>query len=180
MNLQLSQAGIKTARRNVNNLRYTDDTVLMAGSEAKLKSLLMGVKEESENASIKLDMKKEETKIMASSPITSWQREGGKVQTEADFTSLSFKISADGIYSHRIKRHLFLGRKAMTNLENVLKSGGITLLTEVHVVKAMGFSVVMYRCESWTIKEAEHQRIDAFELWCWESLGQQGGQTSQS
>ena len=101
---------------------------------------------------------------MASSPITSWQREGGKVETETDFISLSFKISADGIYSHRIKRHLFLRRKAMTNLENILKSRDITLLTKVHVVKARGFPVVMYRCESWTIKEAEHQRIDAFEL----------------
>ena len=106
---------------------------------------------------------------MASSPITSWQREGGKVETETDFISLSFKISADGIYSHRIKRHLFLRRKAMTNLENILKSRDITLLTKVHVVKARGFPAVMYRCESWTIK-AVCQRIDAFKLWCWKRL----------
>ena len=107
---------------------------------------------------------------MASSPITSWQREGGKVETETDFISLSFKISADGIYSHRIKRHLFLRRKAMTNLENILKSRDITLLTKVHIVKAIFFPVVMYGCESWTIKKAEHWRINAFELWCWRRL----------
>ena len=162
MNLQLSQARIKIARRNINNLWYTDDTILMAESEEKLKSFLMRIKEESENASTKLNMKKKKkTNIMASSPITSWQREGGKVETETDFISLSFKISVDRIYSHRIKRHFFLGRKAMTNLDNILKSRYITLLTKVHVVKAVVFPVVMYRC--W---ELNHKGGWAPNNWC--------------
>ena len=161
------QAGIKIARRNINNLRYADDTTLMAESE-ELKSLLMKVKEESEKVGLKLNMQK--TNSMAFSPITSWQIDGETVETVRDFIFLGSKITADGDCSHEIKRHLLLGRKAMTNLDSILKSRDITLPTEVRLVKAMVFQVVMYGCESWTIKKAEHLRIDAFELWCWRRL----------
>ena len=140
----------------------------MAESKEELKSLLMKVKEASEKADLKLNIQK--TKIMASGPFTSWQIDGEKVETVTDFIFLGSKITADGDCSHEIKRHLLLGRKAMTNLDSVLKSRDITLLTNVCIVKAMVFPVVMYGCESWTIKKAEHQRIDAFELWCWRRL----------
>ena len=158
-----AQAGIKIEGRNINNLRYPDDTTLMAESK-ELKSLLMKVKEESEKVGLKLNIQK--TKIMASSPITSWQTDGETMETVGDFTFGGFKITADGDCSHKIKRHLLLGRKAMTNLDSILKSRDITLPTKVSLVKAMVFLVVMYGCESWTIKKAEHLRIDAFELWC--------------
>ena len=140
----------------------------MAESEEELKSLLMKVKEEREKVGLKLNIQK--TKIMASGPITSWQINGEKVETVADFIFLGSKITADGDCSHEIKRHLLLGRKVITNLDNILKSRDITLTTKVHLVKAMVFPVVMQGCESWTIKKAEHQRIDAFELWCWRRL----------
>ena len=140
----------------------------MAESEEELKSLLMKVKEESEKDGLKLNIQK--TKIMASGPITSWQIDGETVETVADFIFLGSKITADGDCSHEIKRHLLLGRKVMTNLDNMLKSRDITLTTKVHLVKAMVFPVVMYGCESWTVKKAECQRIDAFELWCWRRL----------
>ena len=146
-----AQAGIKIAGRNINNLRYADDTTLMAESEEELKSLLMKVKEESEKVGLKLNIQK--TKIMASGPITSWQIEGETVETVADFIFLGSKITADGDCTHEIKRCLLLGRKVMTNL--VLKSRDITLSTKVHLVKAMVFPVVTYGCESWTIKKAE-------------------------
>ena len=152
------QAGIKIARRNI-NLRYADDTTLVAESEEELKSLLMKVKEESEKAGLKLNIQK--TKIMASGPITSWQVDG---ETVADFIFLGSHITADGDCSHEIKRHLLLGRKVVTNLDSILKSRDITLPTMVCLVKAMVFPVVMYGCESWTIKKAEHRRIEAFEL----------------
>ena len=167
--LDEAQAGIKIARRNTHNLRYTDDTTLMAESEEELKSFLMKVKEESEKAGLKLYFQK--TKIMASSPITSWQIDGGTMEIVTDFIFLDSKITADGDCSHDIKRCLLLGRKAMTNLDSIFKSRDITLLTKVHLVKAMVLPVVMYGCESWTIKKTEHQRIDAFELWCWRRLG---------
>ena len=166
--LEEAQAGIKTVRRNINNLRYADDTTLMAESEEELKSLLMKVKAESEKVGLKLNIQK--TKIMASGPITSWYIDGETVETVADFIFLSSKITADGDCSHEIKRHLLLGRKVMTNLDSILKSRDITLPRKVHLVKAMVFPVVMYGCESWTIKKAERQRIDAFELWCWRRL----------
>ena len=166
--MEEAQAGIKIAGRNINNLRYADDTTLMAGSEGKLKSLLMKVKEESEKFGLKLNIQK--SKIMASDPITSWQIDGETVQTVADFIFLGFKITADGDCNHEIKRHLLLGRKVMFNLDSILKSRDITLPTKVCLVKAMVFPVVMYGCESWTIKKAEHQRIDASELWCWRRL----------
>ena len=140
------------AGRNINNLVYADDTTKMAESEEELKSLLMRVTEESQEAGLKFNIQK--TKIMASSPITSWQIDGGKVETETDFIFLGSKITADGDCSHEIKRHLLLGRKALTNLDSVLKGRDITLLTKVHIVKA--FSIVMYGCESWTIKKAKH------------------------
>ena len=159
--LEEAQAGIKIARRNINNLRYADDTTLMGESEEELKSLLMKVKE-SEKAGLKLKFQK--TKIMVSSPITSWQIDGETMETLADLIFLGSKITADGDCSHEIKGRLLLGRKNMTNLDNILKSRDITLLTKVHVIKAMVFPVVTYGCESWTIKKAEHQRIDAFEL----------------
>ena len=149
--LDEAQAGIKIARRNINNFRYTDDTTFMAESKEKLKSLLMKVKEESEKADLKLNIKK--MKTMASSPITSWQIE---VETVRDFIFLGSKITANGDYSQEVKRHLLLGRKAMTNLDSVLKTRDITLPTEDHIVKAMIFPVVMYGCESWTIKRAEN------------------------
>jgi len=149
-----AQAGIKTARRNINNLRYADDTNLMAESEEELKSLLMKVKEESEEAGLKLNI--QETKIMSSSPITSWQIDGETVEIVADFIFLGSKITADGDCSHEIKRCLLLGRKVMTNLDNIFKSRDITLPTKVHLVKAIVFQVVMYGCEIWIVKKAEH------------------------
>ena len=165
--LDEAQAGIKIARRNINNLRYADDTTLVAESE-ELKRLLMKVKKESENVSLKLNIQK--TKIMASVPITSWQTDGEITEIVSDFTFLGSKITVDGYCSNEIKRCLLLGRKAMTNLDSILKSRDITLPTKVHLVKVMVFPVVMYRCESWTIKKAECRRIDAFELWCWRRL----------
>ena len=166
--LEEAQAGIKIAGRNINNLRYADDTPLMAESEEELKSLLIKVKEKSEKVGLKPNIQK--TKIMASGPITSWQIDGETVGTVADFIFLGFRITADGDCSHEIKRRLFLGRKVMTNLDSILKSRDITLPTKVCLVKAMVFPVVMYGCESWIIKKAEHRRIDAFELWCWRRL----------
>ena len=154
--LEEAQAGIKIAGRNINNLRYADDTTLMAESE-ELKTLLMKVKEESEKVGLKLNIQK--SKIMASGPITWWQTD---VETVRDFTFLGSKITADGDCTHEIKRRLLLGRKVMTNLDSILRSRDITLPTKVHLVKAMVFPVVMYGCESWTVKKAEHQRIDAF------------------
>ena len=166
--LDEAQARIKIAGRNINKLRYSDDTSLMAQSKEELKSLLMKVKEESEKVGLKLNIQK--TKIMASSPITSSQIDGETMETVRDFIFLSSKITADGDCSHEIKRHLLLGRKAMTNLDSILKSRYITLLTKIHIVKAMVFPVVMYGCESWTIKKAERRRTDASELWCWRRL----------
>ena len=159
--LDEAQAGIKIAGRNINNLRYADDTTPMAESEEELKSLLMEVKEESENVGLKLNIQK--TKTMASGPITSWQIGGETMETVTDFIFLGSKITADSDCSHEIKRHLLLGRKVTTNLDSVLKSRNITLPTKIHLVKGMVFSVVMYVCESWTIKKAECQRIDAFD-----------------
>ena len=163
--LEEAQAGIKISRRNINNLRYADDTSLMAESEEELKSLLMKVKEESEKVGLKLNIQK--TKIMASSPITSWQIDG---ETVTDFIFMGSRITEDGDCSHEIKRCLLLGKKVMTNLDSIFKSRDITLSTKVRLVKAMVFPVVIYGCESWTIKRAEHQRIVAFELWCWKRL----------
>ena len=157
--LEEAQAGIRIAGRNINSLRYADDTTLMAESEEELKSLLMNVKQESEKVGLKLNIQK--TKIVASGPITSWQIDG---ETGADFIFLGSKITADGDYSHEIKRHLLLGRNVITNLDSILKSRDITLPTKVHLVKAMVFPVVMYGCENWTIKKAERRKIDAFEL----------------
>ena len=159
--LNEAQAGIKIARRNINKLRYAYYTTLMAESE-KLKSLLMKVKVESEKAGLKLNIQK--TKIMASSPIYLWQIDGETMQTVKDFIFLDSKITADGDCSHEIKRCLFLGRKVMTNLDSILKSRDITLPTKVHLVKAILFPIVMFGCKNWTIKKAEHQRIDVFEL----------------
>ena len=166
--LDEAQAGVKIAGRNINNLRYADDTTLMAESEEELKSLLRKVKEESEKAGLKLNIQK--TKIMASDPITSWQIDRVTVETVADFILGGSKITANGDFSHEIKRRLHLGRKVVTNLDSILKSRDITLPTKVHLVKAMVFPVVMYGCESWTIMKAEHRRIDAFELWYWRRL----------
>ena len=157
------QAGIKIAGRNVTNLIYADDATFMAESK-ELKSLLMKVKEESANVGLKLKIQK--TKIMASGPIASWQINGETVETASDFVLEGSKITPDGDCSHEIKRRLLLRRKAMTNLDSILKSRDTTLSTNVHLVKAMVFPVVMYECESWTIKKAEHQRIDAVELRC--------------
>ena len=165
--LDEAQAGIKIAGRNINNLRYADNTTLMAESK-ELKSFLMKVKEENEKVGLKFNVQK--TKIMTSGPITSWQIDGETMETVTDFIFLGSKIPADGDCSHEIKRHLLIGRKIMTNLDNILKSRDITWLTKIHLVKAMVFLVVIYGCESWTIKKAEHQRIDAFELWCWRRL----------
>ena len=159
-----AQAGIKTAGRNINNLRYADDTTHMAESEEELKSLLMKVKKESEKAGLKLNIQK--SKIMASGPITSWWVDGETIETWKDFIFLGSKITADGNWSHEIKRRLLLRRKAMTNLDSILKSRDITLPTKVHLVKVMVFPVVIYACESCTIKKIECRRIDAFELWC--------------
>ena len=151
--LEETQDGIKIARRNINNLRYADDTTLMAESEEELKSLLMKVEEKSEKIGLKLNIQK--TKITASSPITSWEIDGETVETVSDFILEGSKITADGNCSHEIKRHLLLGRKVMTNLDSIFKSRDITLPTKVHLVKAMFFPVVMYGCESWTVKKAE-------------------------
>ena len=156
------EAGIKIAGRNTNNLRYADDTTLMVESEEELKSLLMKVKDESEKVGLKLNIQK--TKIMASSPITSWQIDGETVETLADFIFLGSKITADGDCSHAIKRCLLLGRNVLNNLDSIFKSWDITLSTKVRLVKAMVFPVVMYGCESWTVKKAERRRIDAFKL----------------
>ena len=163
--LEEAQAGIKIAGRNINNLRYADDTTLMAESEEELKSLLMEVKVKSEKVGLKLNIQK--TKIMVSGPIISWQIDGEMV---ADFIFGGSKITENGDRSHEIKRYLLLGRKVVTNLDSILKSRDITSPTKVCLVKAMVFPVVMYRCESWTIKKAECQRIDAFELCCWRRL----------
>ena len=151
--LDEAQAGIKIAGRNINNMRHEDDTMLMAESEEELKSLLMKVKEEHEKVGLKLNIQK--TKIMASGPVTSWQIDGETMETVRDFIFGGFKITADGDCSFEIKRHLLLGRKAVTNLDSILKSRDITLLSKVHLVKAMVFPVVMYGYESWTIKKAE-------------------------
>ena len=152
--LEEAQAGIKIAGRNINNLRHADDTTLMAESEEELKNLLMRVKEESEKVGLKLNIQK--MKIMASGPITSWEIEEETVETVSDLISGGSKVTADGDCSHEIKRHLLLGRKVMTNLDSILKTRDITLPTKVHLVKAMVFPVVMYGCESWTTKKAEH------------------------
>ena len=166
--LEEGQPGIKIAGRNINHLRYADNTTLMAESEEGLKSLLMKVKEESEKVGLKLNIQK--MKIMTSSPITPWEIDGETVETVSDFIFWGSKITADGDCSHEIKRYLLLGRKVMTNLDSILKSRDITLPTKVRLVKAMIFPVVMYGCESWAVKKAECQRIDAFELWCWRRL----------
>ena len=163
-----AQAGIKIARRNINNLRYADDTTFVAEWEEELKSPLMKVKEESEKVGLKLNIQK--TNIMVSGPTTSWQIDGETMETVIEFIFLDSKIIADGDCSHEIKRFLLLGRKVMTNLNCIFKSRDITLPTKVHLVKAMVFPVVMYGCESWTVKKAECRIIDAFELWCWRRL----------
>src|SRR5574341_1122965 len=163
--LEETQAGIKIAGRNISNLRYADDTTLMAESEEELKSLLMKVKVDSEKVGLKLNIQK--TKIMASGPTTSWEIDGETVETVSDFIFLGSKITADGDCSHEIKRCFLLGRKVMTNLDSIFKSRDITLPTMIRQVKAMVFPVVMYGCESWTVKKAECRRIDAFELCCW-------------
>ena len=166
--LDEAQAGIKIAGRSINNLTYADDTTLMAESKEELKNLLLKVRKKSEKADLKLRIQK--TKIRVSSPITSWQIVGETMETVTDFIFGGSKIISDGNCSHEIKRHLLLGRKSMTNLDSMLKIRDITLLTKVHLVKAMVVPVVMYGCESWTIRKAECQRIDAFELWCWRRL----------
>ena len=166
--LEEAQAGIKIAGRNINNLRYADDTTPVAESEEEPKSLLMKVKEQSEKVGLKINIQK--TKIMASGPTTSWEIDGETVETVSDFVFLGSKITADGDCSHEIKRRLLLGRKVMANLDSIFKSRDITLPTKVCLVKAMVFPVVMYGCESWTVKKAERRRIDAFELWCWRRL----------
>ena len=166
--LDEAQAGIKIAGRNINNLRYADDTTLMAESKEELKNLLMKVKVESEKVGLKLNIQK--TKIMASGPITSWQTDRETVETVADFILGGSKITGDGDCSHEIKRCLQLGRKVMINLDSILKSRDITLPTKVHLVKAIVFPLVIYGCESWTIKKAERQRIGALEPWCWSKL----------
>ena len=165
--LEEAQAGIKIAGRNINHFRYADDTTLMAESEEELKSLLMKVKVESEKVGLKLNIQK--TKIMASGPITSWEIDGKTVETVRDYFWGS-KITADGDCIHEIKRRLLVGRKVMINLDSTFKSRDITLPTKVWLVKAMVFPVVMYGCESWTMKKAEHRRIDVFEVWCWRRL----------
>ena len=152
--LDESQVGIKTSRRNINSIRYADETTLMAGNEEELKSLLMRVKEKSEGDGLKLSIQK--TKITASSPITRWQIDGEKMETMADFIFLGSKVTEDNDCSREIKRRLLLGRKAMTNLDNVLKGRNIALMTKVRLVKALIFPVVIYGCDSWTIKKAEH------------------------
>ena len=159
-----AQAGIKIARRNIKTLRYADDSTFMAEIEKALKSLLMKMKEESEKDGLKLNIHR--TRIMAPSHITSWKTDGGKMDTVTNFIFLGSKITADGDYSHEIKRCLLLGRKAMTNLDSILKSSDITLPAKIHIVKAMIFLIVAWGCESCNIMKAEHQRIDAFKLWC--------------
>ena len=171
--LEEAQAGVKIARRYINHLRYTDNTTLMTESVEKLKSLLMKVKVESEKVGLKVNIQK--TKIMASCPITSWEIDGETVETVSDFIFGGSNITADGDCGHEIKRCLLLGRKAMTNIDSIFKSRDISLPTKVRLVKAMVFPVVMYGCESWTVKKAEHQRTDVFEVW---SLGLQGDPTS--
>ena len=165
LGLDKAQAGIKIARKNISNLRYIDDTTLMAESEEELRSLLMKLKEESEKVGLELNIQK--MKIMASGPITSWQIDGETMETVRDFIFLDSKVTSVGDCSHDIKRCLLHGKKALTNLHSILKSRDITLLTNVHLIKAMVFPVVMYGCESWTIKKVEGRIIDAFELWCW-------------
>ena len=166
--LEEAQAGIKIVGRNINNLKHADDITLMAESEEELKSLLMKVKEESEKGGLKLNIQK--MKIMAAGPITSWGIDGETVETVSDFILGGSKITADGDCSHEIKRRLLLGRKFMSNLDSKFKSRDITLPTKGRLVKAMVFPVVMYGCETWNVKKAESQRIDAFELWCWRRL----------
>ena len=166
--LEETQAGIKIAGRTINNLRYAGDTTLMAESEEELKSLLMKVKVESEKVGLKLNIQK--TKIIASGPITSWEIDRETVETVSDFIFLGSRVTADGDCIHEIKRLLLLGRKVMTNLDSIFKSRDITLPIKVSLVKAMVFPVVMYGYESWTVKKAECQRIDAVELWCWRRL----------
>ena len=156
--LDEAQAGIKIAGRNINNLRYADDTTLMAESKEELKSLLMKVEEESEKVGLKLNTQKT-NKVMASGPVTSWQIDGETMETVRDFIFLGSKITADGDCSHEIQRHLFLGRKAMTNLDSILKSRDITLLSKIHVIKALVFPVVIHGCESWTIKFSTKESI---------------------
>ena len=163
--LEEAQAGIKIAGRNINNLRYADDTILTAESEEELKSLLMKVKVESEKVGLKLNIQK--MKIMASGPITSWEIDGETVETVSDFIFLGSKITANGDCNHEIKRRLLLGRKVMTDLDSILQSRDISFPTKVRLVKAVVFPVVLCGCESWTKKKAERWRIDAFELWCW-------------
>ena len=168
-NAGLDEAGVKIAGRNISNLRYADDTILTAESEEELKSLLMKMKEESEKVGLKLNIQK--MKIMASGPITPWEIDGETVETVSDFIFWGSKITADGgDCSHEIKRRLLLGRKVMTNLDSIFKSRDITLPTKFCLVKSMVFPVVMYGCETWTVKKAERQRIDAFKLWCWRRL----------
>ena len=164
MSMDTNSLSLSVFIQNVNHFKYEDDMALMAESEEDLKNLLMRVKEDSEKSGLKLSIKK--TKIMASGPITSWQIEGENVEAVIDFLFLCSRITVDEDCSHEIRRRLLLGRKAMTNLDIVLKSRDITLPTKGRIVKAMVFPVVMYSCESWSIKKAEHQRIDAFELWC--------------
>ena len=166
--LEEARAGIKIARGNINHLRYADGTTLMAEIEEELKSLLMKAKEESEKVGLKLNIQK--TKIIASDPIISWEVDGAIMETVSDFIFGDSKITADGDCSHEIKRCLLLGREVTTNLDSILKSKDIALPTKVHLVKAMVFPVVMYGCESWTLKKAECRRIDAFELWGWRRL----------
>ena len=166
--LEEAQARIKTVVRNINNLTYADDTTLTAESEEELKSLLMKMKEESEKVGLKLNIQK--TKIMASGPITSWEIDGETMETVSDFILGGSKITADGDCSHEIKRHLLLGKKAMTNVDSILKSRNITFSTKIRLVKVTAFPVVMYGCEIWTVKKAEHPWIDTFELWCWRRL----------
>ena len=166
--LDEAQARIKNPGRNINNLKYADNTTLMSESEEELESLLKKVKKENEKAGLKYNIQK--IKVVSSGPITSWQIDGITIETVTDFIFLGSKITADGDCSHEIKRRLLLGRKVMTNLHSILKSREITLPTKVHLVKAMVFSVVIYGCESWTIKKAECWRIDAFKLWCWTRL----------
>ena len=166
--LEETHAGIKIAGRNINHLRYADDTTLLAESEEELKSLLMKVKEESEKVGLKLNIQK--TNVMASGAITSWQIDGETVEMVSDFIFGDSRITAGGDCNHKIKRRLLLGRKVMTNLDSIFKSREITLPTKVCLVKAMVFRIVMYGCESWTVKKAECRRIDASELWCWRRL----------
>ena len=166
--LEEAQAGIRISGRNINNLRYADDTTLTAEREEELKSLLMKMKEGSEIVGLKLNIQK--TKVMASGPVISWQIDGETMEIVADFIFGGSKITADGDFSYEINRCLLLGRKVMTKLGSILKSSNITLPTKVHLVKAMVFPVVLYECKSWTIKKAEHRRIDAFKVSCWRRL----------